>query len=128
MKLDCGVEGVDLGEFERTVREVLRLGEKVMPQAKMHRIWLRLDENLNGTVDAGEFGRFMRLHLRTVKQKEKEGGEDEEGMTKAGHRLAAGGSVAHKAGWRPIGRATYEDINIDEEEEMSSPPASSCWS
>ena len=110
---------VDLGEFERTVREVLRLGEKVMPQAKMHRIWLRLDENLNGTVDAGEFGRFMRLHLRTVKQKEKEGGEDEEGMTKAGHRLAAGGSVAHKAGWRPIGRATYEDINIDEEEEMS---------
>jgi hypothetical protein len=55
---------ITLTEFERTLREDLRLSLKALPQPRLHRLWLRLDENLNGSVDAGE----VRTHTRATER------------------------------------------------------------
>ena len=64
---DSGI--VTFDEFLAIIRGTLRLSSVAVPEASMHRLWLRLDENLSGSIDAGEFGRFMRLHMRHERSK-----------------------------------------------------------
>jgi len=40
--------------MERSLRVTLRVSPSALSETRLHRLWLRLDENLNGTIDAGE--------------------------------------------------------------------------
>ena len=56
-------------EMERTIREMLRMSAEAIPKRALQGLWLKLDENRNGSIDAGEFGRFMRKALGAERTK-----------------------------------------------------------
>ncbi|KOO21037.1 hypothetical protein Ctob_001673 [Chrysochromulina tobinii] len=53
---------VTIEEFRTACREDLHLSTNMLPEEKLWRLWRALDENENGFICAGEWGRFMRAH------------------------------------------------------------------
>ena len=53
-------------EFERALREILKIGKGELPERKLQGVWLKLDEAKAGSIDAGTFGRFMRRAVRVM--------------------------------------------------------------
>lgn len=53
---------VTIEEFQTACREDLHLSTNMLPEEKLWRLWRALDENENGFICAGEWGRFMRAH------------------------------------------------------------------
>ena len=42
------------------IRDELRLDHYHLPEVEVKKLWLALDQDGSGHIDAGEFGRFMR--------------------------------------------------------------------
>ena len=61
---------ISFQELETIVRNGLRLDHAAVPRRKLLRVWLRMDEDLSGQIDAGEFGHFMRLATRSTTMNE----------------------------------------------------------
>lgn len=57
---------ISFQELETIVRNGLRIDHTAVPRRKLLRVWVRMDEDLSGQIDAGEFGHFMRLATRTT--------------------------------------------------------------
>lgn len=51
---------IDFAEFSKMTRSVLKLGKDAVSDQKLWGLWRAIDENGNGFICAGEFGRFMR--------------------------------------------------------------------
>lgn len=60
---------VKFDEFERMIRTGLKLSSKSMPRQNIFGIWRTIDENENGFICAGEFGRFMRFATESSNNK-----------------------------------------------------------
>lgn len=56
-----GSRRVSFREFSTLLRDELRISKTQMPLPKLHALWMVLDDNSSGYVDAGELGRFMKL-------------------------------------------------------------------
>jgi len=91
-------------ELERALRSHLKVSRATLPDAQLRGLWLFLDENLSGAIDAGEFGRFMRRAMRN-------GG----GLSS----VASESSLYPSRGWRPAFKVGYEDKDADDEEEIA---------
>ena len=59
-------------EFGSIIRDELLVEREVLSDFDLKRIWIALDENRNGHIDVGEFGRFMRLGAPQRRQWRKE--------------------------------------------------------
>jgi len=60
-KMDVDESGrVKFEEFESMIREGLKLDEERLTKPAVWGLWKAIDENANGFICAGEFGRFMR--------------------------------------------------------------------
>ena len=55
-----GTGRVTYAQLERALRNDLRVSKAALPDAKLHELWLTLDDDEDGAVEAGEFGRFMK--------------------------------------------------------------------
>ena len=79
-----------------------------IPKRALQGLWLKLDENRNGTIDAGEFGRFMRKAMTGEKTKD-----------------MPMGLVQHARDWKPLGgpatdaRQEGPDPRLEEELSLS---------
>ena len=56
-----GSRRVSFKEFSLLLRDELKISKRVMPVERLQALWMKLDENSSGYVDAGELGRFMKL-------------------------------------------------------------------
>ena len=52
---------ISFKEFRDAVRHRLRLSKAQLPDEKIFGLWRALDEDMSGFIDAGEFGRFLKL-------------------------------------------------------------------
>ena len=52
---------ISITEFTDIVRKTIRIGTEQVSKAKLQALWKSLDEDRSGYIDAGEFGRFMKL-------------------------------------------------------------------
>ena len=52
---------VKFEEFERMMRVGLKLDEKALPRDNIWSLWRSIDDNENGFICVGEFGRFMKV-------------------------------------------------------------------
>lgn len=68
LKMDKNESGqVSIDEFRTMCREDLKLTpERGLPDEKLWSLWRALDQNENGFICAGEWGRFMRTHAAAL--------------------------------------------------------------
>ena len=59
---------ISYDELHSLVRNKLKVPKASLSDRKLQACWLRLDSNASGSIDAGEFGRFMKGHMRTSKK------------------------------------------------------------
>ena len=100
---------ITFAELEHAVRSHLKVTRSALSDAQLQGLWIFLDEDRNGSIDAGEFGRFMRKAARA-----------------AGNNLsssASDSSLLNNRAWRPTNRLQYEDVDADDEEEARRPHA-----
>lgn len=63
---------IAFSEFLGMIRDELRLDHYHLPEVEVKKLWLALDQDGSGHIDAGEFGRFMRCGAPQRGQRRKE--------------------------------------------------------
>lgn len=63
MDLDSS-QRISYNEVEALARERLNLAPKQLPASKLDLVWMSLDRDLSGYIDAGELSRFLRIGTR----------------------------------------------------------------
>ena len=87
------------------MRSHLHVPRSHLPDEQVRAVWLSLDEDQNGTIDAGEFGRFMR-RARLAPH----------------HGQSSEASDGHPGGTRfvpPGGSRKHVDVDVQDVEEMA---------